>query len=611
MDLKKLEDGKRPDQRLTTWDKVIGFFDPVQKLVRMKARTIEHQFSYGYNDNPERRSGSGGLFAQASAETWRSNRDRLKAMWDARDLVKFEFIGGMMARIALYVCGKIHSRSLTGDEQIDDAYDSFYHGWCGDEPNDDGSVRCDLSGRSRWLKMVQMGFMGFLIDGDHGWIEIAPELSPTGEFCVQAVEADRIGSPLEQLVQENYVGGVGLDPETGRIQFYRIFQRTRTNQYLKPEEIEFGSFIHLHDPERPDEYRGRTKLLRLLNDARDIREWIESEKIAGKTQSQWAALIGIKDPFANQGATAWKDKTADGTPTQPAEWGKIMRMAEGEVFNMLAPPARPSGAFMEFVQILIRKMAVSLDLPFGFLWDLATLGGVTARIEVQQALRRIEYWQQLLEHKVLNRIRQKVIAQGIALGVLPPHPLWRKCEWHFGLSIQTDVGYEMDADIAAVSAGLIPVSDITGKYGKSPREVFLSNATTANEAIQIGAETDVPVEVFARMLYPDITTQKAAMVTGPVPPPKPGTIEAIGDKGVKQLVDILKAVGDGKLDPDSAKNTLKKVFGIPEAMAEQMVPEPDLGIIKALHPKPAAPGNGSRPSGAKSKSVSKKKPARK
>ena len=104
----------------------------------------------------------------------------------------------------------------------------------------------------------------------------------------------------------------------------------------------------------------------------------------------------------------------------------------------------------------------------------------------------------------------------------------------------------------------------------------------------------------------------AAMVTGPVPPPKPGTIEAIGDKGVKQLVDILTAVGDGKLDPDSAKNTLKRVFGIPDAIAENMIPEPDLGIIKALHPKPAAPGNGSRPAGAKATTVKKKpKPARK
>lgn len=606
MDLERLEDGKRPDQRLTLMDRAVCFFKgPVEKLVRMKARQIEHQFTYGYNEFPERRSASGGLFAQAGAETWKSNRDRIKAMWDARDLCRFEFIGGMMARVALYVCGKLTSRSLTGDEQIDTAYDQFYHGWCGDEPLDDGSIRCDITGRNRWIKMVQMGFLGFLIDGDHGWVEVDPQFSPTGEFCVQAVEADRIGSPLEQLVQENYVGGVGLDPQTGRIQFYRIFQRTRTNQYLNPSEIEFGSFIHLHDPDRPDEYRGRTKLLRLLNDARDIREWIESEKLAGKTQSQWTALVGLKDPFANQGATAWKDKTADGTPTQPAEWGKILRMAEGEIFSMLAPPARPSGAFMEFVQVLIRKMAVSLDLPFGFLWDLATLGGVTARIEVQQALRRIEYWQQLLQHKVLNRIRQKVIAQGIMLGLLPPHPLWKKCEWHFGLSIQTDVGYEMEADIAAVSAGLLPVSDVTGKYGRAPRDVFLSNATTANEAIKIGAETDLPVEVFARMLYPDITQQKAAMVTGPVPPPQPGTIDALGDKGVKQLVDVLKAVGDGKLDPDSAKQTLKRVFGIPDKIAEQMIPEPDLKIIKAQHPPPA--GNGARPAGAKAKTVSKKK----
>src|SRR6267142_350992 len=121
---------------------------------------------------------------------------------------------------------------------------------------------------------------------------------------------------------------------------------------------------------------------------------------------------------------------------------------------------------MDFTQMIIRKMAVSLDLPYGFLWDLATLGGVTARIEVQQALRRIEYWQnQVLVGKVLDRVRQKVIAQGIMLKQLPPHPAWRKCSWHFGLSIQTDVGYEMEADIAAVSAGILPISEITGKYG--------------------------------------------------------------------------------------------------------------------------------------------------
>lgn len=608
-DLNRLEDGKRPDQRLTIVDRVVGFFNPVQKLVRLKARQIEHQFSFGYNDFPERRSKSGGLFGQASAETWRSNRDRLQSIWDARDLARYEFIGGMMARIVLYVCGKFHSRSLTGEEEIDESYDDFWKGWCGDQPNDDGTLRCDITGRHRLGKLVQMGFLGFLVDGDAAFLEVDPQLSPTGEFCLQSIEADRIGSPLDQQTQENYVGGLSIDPATGRLISARVYRRTRTNQYVDPQEVPMSSFIHLFDADTSDQYRGRTKLLRLLNDARDIREWIEAEKVAGKTQSQWAAMIGLKDPFSSEGAAAWTGKTPEGTPTQDAQWGKILRLAEGEVFNMLAPSARPSGAFMDFAQMLIRKMAVSIDLPYGFLWDLATLGGVTARIEVQQALRRIEYWQTLLVNTVLNRTRNKVIAQGIARQLLPPHPLWQKVEWHFGQSIETDVGYQMDADIAATQHGIIKVSDITSKYGKSPREVFLSNAQTANEAIQVGAETGLPVEAFAAGLFPQLTEQRAAFVAGPLPPPPSGSFEAIGDKGVKQLVDILTAVGDGKLDPDSAKETLKRVFKIPDAIAEKMVPEPDVKIIKALHPKPAAPAGGNGSSKPQNKRVTKPKKA--
>lgn len=590
-----------PADRLTLYDRVVGYFNPVQKVVRMKARELEHQFSYGYNDNTWERGKSGGMFAHASAETWRSNRDRLKAMWDARDLCQFEFIGGMVARVVLYTLGQIHSKSLTGVPQIDESYDNYFHGWCGDSPGDDGLIRCDLTGRHRLRKMAQLGFTGFLVDGDHGFVEVDPGATPTGEFCLQAVEADRIGSPLEQQVQENYIGGIGIDPENGRVQLYRVFHRTRTNQYINPQDLPADSFIHIHDPDRSDEYRGRTKLLRLLNDARDIREWINSEKIAGKTQSQWAALIGVKDPFRNAGSTSWSDRNEQGTPTQQAEWGKILKMAEGEVFSMLAPPSRPSGAFIEFIQMVIRKMAISLDLPYGFLWDLATLGGVTARIEVQQALRRIEYWQQIMIDKMLNRVRQKVIAQGIARGELQPHPNWRACSWHFGLSIQTDVGYEMESDVAGLQSGIRTVDDICQKWGKSPREVFRSNAATANEAIDEGAAAGIPVETFAPTLYPNLTSQKAAIEAGPQPPPAPGTIEAVGDKGIKQIIDLIKAVGEGKADKDAAEHTLIYSYGIPEEIAKKMIPdEPSKSKLKLLNPSTA-----SKPTGAKVKTTKK------
>jgi hypothetical protein len=180
-------------------------------------------------------------------------------------------------------------------------------------------------------------------------------------------------------------------------------------------------------------------------------------------------------------------------------------------------------------------------------------------------------------------------------------------EWQFGQSIQTDVGYDMDADIAATQHGIARISDITAKYGKSPREVFISNAQTANEAIQVGAEFGLPVESFAAGLFPALTDQRAAFVAGPVPPPPPGSVEALGDKGVKQLIDLLKAVGEGKIDKDSAKADLTKIFGIPPAMAEKMVPdEPDNKKLMAMKGGPPKP-NGSKPTPARNQRVTRSK----
>lgn len=608
------DDGLRPAQRLNIVDRAIAFISPSYGVRALVARNRLHQF--GYNDHSERRGKSPPL---RGSETWVANRDRLKMMADARDAATYDWIGGVLVKLILYICGRLHCKSTTGDEQYDEPYDDYFHGWCGDEKDEEtGRTRCDITGRHRLLKQVQMALMGFFVDGDHGLIEVEPIYDGgqiVREFCLQNIEADRIGSPIDNITEEFYIGGVILDPEgSGAVDAYRIYRRTRTNQYTEPQDIPSSSFIHVFDPEKSDEYRGRTKLLRILNDLRDIREWIEAEKIAGKTQSQWAALIGVKDPFQGEGAAAWDGQTDKGTPTQEAQWGKLLKLAEGENFSMLSPSARPSGAFMQFVQTLIRKMSVSLNLPYGFLWDLATLGGVTARIEVQGALRQIQYWQDnVLVGLILNRVRQKVIAQGIAEGVLLPHPNWKKCEWHFGPWITTDAGYEMQADIAGVQTGLLKISEVVGKYGHTVREVLEANASAANSALTVGMEQQLPVEVFAKALWPDITNQKAAFLAPtPIPPPKAGSIEAIGDKGAGKLIEILEKVGDGTLDRESGIETVMRVFSLTRAQADKIVPdEPTKEDLLLKNPPPAAPGGGmktssSKPSTSKSKSAKKK-----
>jgi hypothetical protein len=572
---------------LTAIDKVVMYCSPEMGVRRMAARhTANRLIEFGYNDKPEHR-GRAPQLSTTGAETWRNDIDRRKAMADARDLCRYDFIGGIIDRIVLYVAGRIHCKSNTGDAMVNEIYDEYYHGWCGDERDEDFSTRCDVTGRHRHKKQAQMAFRGFLIDGDAGFVEVSPEFSPTaqmdasglwvpgtGEYCLQSIEADRIGSPLDSTTDESYIGGITINRDNGRVQNYRIFQRSRTGKYTHPEDILPRDFIHVFDPDTPDEYRGRTKLLRLLNDTRDLREWCEAEKIAGKTQSLFAAFAATKDPFNGTGPDAWSDKTANNTPTMEAKYGMIQKGGIDQRWDLIAPPSRPSGAFMAFVDFIMHRMAVSLDLPYEFIWSLAMLGGVNSRIIVQQATRKIEAWQNnILRDILLDRARQKVIADGIAKRILPAHPNWKKCDWRFGPALVTDMKYEMESDIQAIAQGIVPIEKIMAKYDNAPREVFTSNSTTANEAIEVGTEKAIPVEVFARGMFPDITAQRAAMLAGPTPPPLPGSIEAVGDKGVKELRELLVATGEGKIDRESAINTLIQVFGFSRSEADKIVPE--------------------------------------
>ncbi len=568
-------DSSRPN----VLDRAISFFSPQVAVRRMAARQILQEFSVTVQ-----RGGSGGRAKNASSETYGKNRSRLDEMWDARNLAEYDWIGGTLARIVNYVIGELECKSATGDPEVDAAYDQYFKDWAGEEDDDDGLTRCDTTGRQTFLKQLQMSLLAMFVDGDHGLLFTLGDDPSTPEtekdLQIQQIEADRIGNPLEVQLQEGYVAGVRFDPAIGRPTSYTITDRTLHGMYTNPREIEPVNFIHLWDPDRSDQYRGRSYLKRILPHARDIREWVEAEKIAGKTQSQWAAAFISKNPNSRNGAANWDNKTADGTPTMDAVWGKILRMGEGESMSMLSPSARPSGAFLSFIQTIIRLIAVSLDLPFGFVWDLASLGGVTARIELQAAQRKVNHWQRLLV-KVIRRTRRLVLARGIALQKIPPHPLYRKCDYHFGAWIVTDAGYETQNDLSLIQAGLMSPEEATLKRSKVPMDILRARASLVKAAQQLAIENGLPIEAFAGQLFPDITQQLAAIQTPPPPPPEPGSIEAVGDAGAKTIIEILSKAGDGTMDRAAAVNTLVTVYHLPPEQAEAIVP-------KTVKPEPSS-----------------------
>lgn len=574
--------------RMNLLDRSIAFVAPRLALRRMQAkRSLETEF--GYNDQPHQRRGSGGRAANGNAETPRKQRERVDMMWDARQQVSDTWFGGVVDRILLYVVGQLSCKSDTGEPEVDSAYDTYLHNWAGDEEDEDGNPRCDISGRHRLRKLAELALGGMLVDGDHGmvWIPGDEETMPS----LLAVGGDRIGSPLDCIHSREYIGGFTIDagkdgiPGTGKILSVRITTPDPlSGQYGNPQEIAPANFMFLYDPKRGDMYRGRSHLGRTLDMQRDFDETMNAEGVAIKSQSLIASAGTAADPYNERNREVFGPKTGTteengkGATTRKAVYGQHLDIPAGYTFNMVAPPARPSGSSLTYHQLRIRMMATSLGVSYGFLWDLATLGGVTARIEVKGDARKFAYWRRLLVDGILRRARMLLLSHGVAYGHIPAHPNMRRCAWHFDREIITDAGYEINNDLQLAAAGLVKWGSLATKYaddGSDLADVQRANSGAVQTAAGIAANSRVPIELFAGSLMPNATAQLAGMETGEedIQPPPPGSVQALGDKGAQQVFAMLESAANGSMPREEVIASLVTIYGMPQEQAEAICPE--------------------------------------
>jgi lambda family phage portal protein len=548
-------------------DRAVSFFDPEAGVSRAMARERLKAFGYDAAQPGTNRGGSGGRQKNSSSETWRMQRDRLVLLWDARDVVRnFSILRGIISRIVQYTADTVQYVSQTGDEEIDSMYQDYFHVWC---------EQADITGRHRLGALVWMAMWSLLVDGDHGWHLVQIEEGGKQQLRIQSIEADRIGDPNNPMNpgNNNDIGGIVVD-DLGRPVSYRIFKRERrTALYSFEKEIPADQFIHIFDPMRVDQYRGVTALSTVIAPARDLYEVYHFEKLAAKWQVGHAGFIKVTDPTRRDGGiSAWngtKDNRPDSPGTMAMEAGKIQRLSQGEDIQFAPGTNRPSGAFMALVQVMVREIASGLNMPYGFLYDMTAFSGHTGRIEIAQAMRSIRRYQKLLSEKALDPLRDRVIGLGISLGDLPAHPKWRSGRWGFGRSLTGDYGHDTSANLQLLSAGLVTATDLIAETGQSFEEVVRRSASEVAYLQRVATETGVPIELINQRL-PGPTQALAAMAEPPQPPP-PGLVPQGLD--VKPLLELLKNVGEGILDRESAIINLMNLYGVERNAAEKMIPD--------------------------------------
>ena len=457
----------------------------------------------------------------SGGEDTAGTRERLSLIRAARDLAdNFPPVRSLLLKFATYVSGRIAYQARTGDHDVDTKIEKYWQRWCNE---------CDFLGRHNFTTLLQLAVTAILRDGDCGFIIVRD-----GEdLKLQSVEADRIGSPYDRTDTDKYIGGINVD-DYGRPVSYTIFTRTINNQYISPTDIPAKEFIHLFDAARLDEYRGRSAFATALNATRDLQEAIKAEVQAIKYASYQSGVITTESGAADAGDYFARGNSNDQGQVarlQSLDPGTVNYLGSGEKMEMFKSD-RPTGAFGEFIRLIQAHICMAVGLPYGFAFD-ADKSGPMARMEAAMAERTFLRWRGLLEGKFLDRIKNIILLDAAARGLIPDSEFLLDGRWCWPAKVSIDYGREANADINLWKAGLKTAGQIYSDMGEDYEEALRARAKESAMIVSLANEMDIPAEYISDSIIP-IQAAALAPIAAPIVQEEPQP-EQIQTEQAKQV----------------------------------------------------------------------------
>jgi capsid protein len=568
-------------------ESTIAKISPKWALERHRARV---QFSFEAAQSTRLRSRSNTL---AGPESIRTQMDRIEVMKQVRDLEQnFPLFRSIISKIALYTAGRLRYQAQTGDAQINKQTEAWLN-------KKFKKKNCDAAERFSFRQMAALALQSQLRDGDYGWQLEDHGTNGVPLIKIKGIESDRIGGGYVSSCEPGYVQGVTFDQQTGKIISYRVFNRDTNDSYTNPQEIPADKLKLFVDPWRVDQYRGVSPLAPSVNTGRDLKEVLEATLVGVKFENYHAGFItnergGLMDTDPNTIISSNQNGEAGTALTEEKlQPGQIKYIPSGSAVNFVKSE-RPSGQWQSYVTMLVRHIALPLNLPFGFVYDLAGLGGPSARMDAQQAHRVIQGWQQNLIECGLDDTKDAFILEGIARGEIDYIETWNRGIWQFPPAITIDVGRDSAAGITEIRSGLRTKSDWYAEDGKDAEEqssiIEQEAEATIERAKALAERTGVPINIALDLMEarnPN-PTGSFGVVDPSAKDNKTALIQDIGIGGTQALADMIAQVGAGAITPDTARAILVSVFGMTGEQANAIFP-PGAQAQVAPQPQEAPP----------------------
>jgi capsid protein len=494
------------------------------------------------------------------AEQIGGTTERIRLMNRARDLDdNFSTVRAILTHFVIHTAGTLSYQARTGDTALDQDVEAYLNQWF---------ANCDLTGRHSLLCLTQLVFRAVLVDGDCGVILVRDG----DDLKLQTVTADRIGRDIDlDLNDPAYIGGVQIDPR-GRPLKYRVYERDRSGRYLNFEEIDAENFCHIANFTRPDEYRGRSVLAPMLDDAQDVADLIEYEKLAARWASSQAGVVkteyGADEELASV-LRGEKDQFGNEIKLTALEPGRINYLNTGESMEMFKSGDRPAAAFANFVQYLENRMCRALGASARVILD-RTSAGPEARKDLRQAERTFDFWRYQLEAQFLNKVVRLALMDAAAKRLLPNRPEVTLGQWQWPGSVSIDAGRDARADIELWRMGLATAAELYGEAGHDWQASMRQRAKEAAYIRELAEEMDVSPAEISGGIESVATDPNRAPVETPVDGSSvsvlPGGGEVTADEltmngaQVGALVELTQLVASGVITNEVAKSIARAAF---------------------------------------------------
>lgn len=183
-------------------------------------------------------------------------------------------------------------------------------------------------------------------------------------FCLQMIEPDWLTTyNVKNVQKENAIDqGIEYDVKTGEVKAYHF---TDPDSWGKTTRMPASRVIHGFKTKRPGQLRGISPFAPSILICQEMQDLLDSEIDAAKLASKWLAIVETTDisarqsglPLGQQGSGD-EDKKIDELENAIIEY-----LAPNEKIT-LASNDRPGTNFYPAIQLMLRMVAVSVDLPY-------------------------------------------------------------------------------------------------------------------------------------------------------------------------------------------------------------------------------------------------------